>query len=67
MMMLLPQGEQVGDIVLHQPHSGRHFLAENPCSSELYELPAWIQVAQHPPTVWPHCDLCAACLRDRIT
>eukprot|EP00975_Prorocentrum_lima_P005937 1282633-Prorocentrum_lima.AAC.1 len=42
-----PLGELAGQIALHQLRAGRHFIVENPRGSELYELPAWIQVAKH--------------------
>eukprot|EP00975_Prorocentrum_lima_P012522 2655128-Prorocentrum_lima.AAC.1 len=44
----MPLGELAVPIALHQLRCGRHFVVENLQSSELYELPAWIEVSKHP-------------------
>eukprot|EP00975_Prorocentrum_lima_P046849 9793442-Prorocentrum_lima.AAC.1 len=46
--VIVPPGDLAGEIALHQLQHGRHFTVENPRSSELVELPAWIKVAKHP-------------------
>eukprot|EP00975_Prorocentrum_lima_P005208 1129537-Prorocentrum_lima.AAC.1 len=45
-------GNLAGGIALHQLNYGRHFIVENPHTSELFELPAWTQVERHPHLVW---------------
>eukprot|EP00975_Prorocentrum_lima_P049863 10433158-Prorocentrum_lima.AAC.1 len=40
---------------------------QNPQRSELFELPAWTKVEQHPRLVWTYCHMCAAGLKDQKT
>ena len=56
----LTLGELGGQLARHQLHVNRHFVAENPVGSDLWETEPWPQVLAHPSVVETTVRMCAA-------
>ena len=60
-------GDLAGRIAMYQLNHKRHFIKENPRNSDLYKLPVWQKVREHPQVKQVYVDMCAVNLRDRET
>ena len=63
-LVSLPLGDLAGHIAHFQLNHSRHFVCENPKGSELYTLPSWIPVVNHPNLAVAVVDMCMAGLID---
>ena len=59
----LQLGHLGGETALHQLRHDRHFIAENPRGSDLYQIRPWMKVKRDPKVVSAIVDLCAADLK----
>ena len=60
----VPLGELGAQVAEYQLSRGLHFIAENPQSSELWELPTWLKLLQRSDVVSCIVHQCMAGLRD---